>query len=294
MGIPRPFDSVRYTVGRELVLDLLDEAPDRPPVAERPGYQQFTKELRAHADRHLDGTPGYFLLSGLDHLTEDQARRFAPLASAALGDLLPQDGRGTLLREVRDRGVELGEGLTGRYSDTRHGGNLHTDSPHRPGTVPDCFALYCVHQAASGGSLVLVDLRDLTARLGDRPDLLKSLEQPVHFDCRDDTPGAPRTVVRPVLQDTGGGTYRAHYLREYIEIGHGHESVTPLTAEQVEAFDALDALLADPALQQTDRLREHEMIFIDNRAVLHGRTPFTDGPVEAAKRLMLRTWITFR
>jgi hypothetical protein len=33
------------------------------------------------------------------------------------------------------------------------------------------------------------------------------------------------------------------------------------------------------------------MIFIDNRAMFHGRTPFEDGSDPDAGRLMLRTWI---
>lgn len=276
MVTPPVFDSVRFEVPKELTADA-------PPEALR-------AELRPLARRHLDGRPGFFVLTGLGHLDLAGMRSFALAASGALGDLLPQDGSGTLLREVRYRGMRLGEGSTGRYSDSRQGGNLHTDSPHRPGSVPDYFALACIHQAAIGGDLLLVRLSDVIDRLADRPDILETLRRPVHFDTRDDTPGVPRTVVRPVLQ-SGDGQDRVHYLREYIEIGHRQPGVAPLSAEQVEALDAFDALLDSSDLQTRDRLAEGEMIFIDNRWILHGRVAFEDAEGDE-RRLMLRTWIS--
>jgi alpha-ketoglutarate-dependent taurine dioxygenase len=246
--------------------------------------------LRQLGDRHLDDGSGYFVLTGLQHLDEQGMRGFALAASAVLGPLLPQDSSGTLLREVRYRGVRLGEGSTGRYSDSREGGNLHTDSPHRPTAVPDYFALACVHQAAIGGDLVLVRLADVTHRLREMPDVLQTLRQPVHFDTRDDTPGVPRTVLRPILEERHGREH-IHYLREYIELGHQQPGVPSLTSEQTRAFDALDALIESRDLQHVDRLSAGEMVFIDNRWTLHGRVAFED-PAGDRQRLMLRTWIT--
>ena len=269
------FDPVRFEVPKELT------------AAAEPGA--LRAHLRPLARRCLEGPPGYFVLTGLRHLGPSGMRAFALAASGALGELLPQDGAGTLLREVRYRGVKLGEGATGRYSDSRQGGNLHTDSPHRPGSVPDYFALACVHQAAVGGDLVLVRLSDLVERLADRPGVLDTLRQPVHFDTRDETPGVPRTVLRPVLERRNGREH-VHYLREYIEIGHRQPGAPPLTGEQVHALDTLDALLNSPQLRSQDRLSEGEMIFIDNRWTLHGRVEFQDAEGDD-QRLMLRTWI---
>lgn len=245
-----------------------------------------------YARRYLDGDPGCFVLTGLEDLRPDELHTFAVTASTALGELLPQDSAGTLVREVRYRGVELGEGATGRYSDSRGGGNLHTDSPHRLGMVPDYFTLTCVHQAAVGGDLVLVRLADLVKRLGEHPGVLDTLRLPVRFDTRDNAPGAPRTVLRPVLENKYGRD-RIHYLREYIEIGHRQPGAPPLTDHQILAFDLLDSLLDSPDLWSRDRLREGEMIFIDNRWTLHGRVEFQDRQGDH-QRLMLRTWITER
>ncbi|MEY9846403.1 alpha-ketoglutarate-dependent taurine dioxygenase [Streptacidiphilus sp. BW17] len=246
--------------------------------------------LRPLAETHLDSGSGYFILSGLDRLDPAEFTAFTLAAAGALGRLVPQDSKGTLLREVRDRGVKLGEGATGRYSDSRQGGNLHTDSPHRPGTVPDYFALGCVYQAAVGGELLLVPLADVLERLAERADVLEALHTPVYFDTRDDAPGAPRTVLRPVLEEREDGTH-VHYLREYIEIGHRQPGTTPLTQVQLRAFDALDDILDDPGVWRRERLSAGEIVFIDNRWTLHGRTEFVDH-AGAEQRLMIRVWIS--
>src|SRR5699024_7036140 len=121
-----------------------------------PAGDKLRAELTELLRRHLDGDPGFLVLTGLDGLGEEAARLFTVAVSRLAGELLPQDGAGTLLREVRDRGMRLGEGSTGRYSDSRDGGNLHTDGPHAPFAAPECFTLFCVRQSARGGDLVLV------------------------------------------------------------------------------------------------------------------------------------------
>ncbi len=214
------------------------------------------------------------------------AGRITLAISSMLGRLLPQDGQGALLRQVADRGVRLREGRTGRYSDSRDGGNLHTDGPHHPPPVPDCFALFCVHQARTGGELCIVAADLLLERLP--AGVLEVLREDFHFDRRDASADPP-TIARPVL--SLAPSLRVCYLREYIEIGHRHPHVAALTRRQLAALDALDALLDDPESQSRIRLEPGQLILINNRSLLHGRTAFTDAADGGQKRLMLRTWI---
>ncbi|MFF4100116.1 TauD/TfdA family dioxygenase [Streptomyces sp. NPDC001903] len=282
-----PFSTVRHPVDRALATAVADSGEEDVRAC---WYREFGETLADLVRRHLDARPGYFVLSGLDHLSEAQARRFTVAVSRLAGDLLPQDGAGALLRDVRDRGVRLGEGATGRYSDSRQGGSLHTDAAHRPGRLPDIFTLFCVRQAASGGALVTVHVSDLLEILRGHPEELATLRLPVHFDTRDDTPGVPLTTERPVLEFQDGRE-RMYYLRDYIEIGHRHPHVPQLTPEQVKALDLLDSLLERRDLQTHGRLAPGEMIFIDNRSIVHGRTAFDEGGAADGGRLMLRTWI---
>jgi alpha-ketoglutarate-dependent taurine dioxygenase len=259
--------------------DGADAAPDI--------VDQVRRRVADLVKTQLDGPLGVFLVGGMASLDRSQAATATLRLSEMVGTLLPQDGKGTLLREVADRGVRLGEGATGRYSDSRDGGNLHTDGPHHPPPVPDCFTLFCVHQARSGGALVLVHTDALIERLPRQA--LDELKGGFHFDRREAGLDDP-TVFRPVI-GTENGALRVCYLREYIEIGHRHQHVPALTVAQTQALDAFDALLDDESLHTLVRLEPGQMIFINNRELLHGRTSFEDDPESPDKRLMLRTWI---
>lgn len=272
------FTIVRYPLSREEVSAVLaDDGGLADEVRDR---------IQRLARQHLDGSPGYLLFAGLDGLDIAQGEVFTLAVSRMLGRLLPQDASGALLRRVTDRGVRLEDGKTGRrYSESRDGGNLHTDAPHALPPLPDYFALYCVHQAETGGALCLVHVNDLVRRLPEWA--VRILKQDFHFDRMLDTVKDP-TVVRPILSLAPGDT-RICYLRGYIEIAHRRPGVPDLTTDQREAMDRLDALLDDPALQQRDRLRPGEIAFFNNRSLVHGRTAFEDRKDQ--KRLMLRTWI---
>jgi alpha-ketoglutarate-dependent taurine dioxygenase len=272
---------VVHEVDPEVALALAGGAP---PAAD------FTAALRDYEQRHLLNRPGYFILSGFANLDEAGARNVILAVSDALGGIIPQGFDGELIREVRYRGVTLEHTVTARYSDTRQGGNPHTDGMHRPGPIPAYFALHCVRQAVVGGALVLVHIDDLMRELRHQPDVLAALTDTVHFDTRDRDAERPATVPRPILE-LDGDTARITYIREYIDTGHRRAGVPPLRPAQLRAMDVLDELLDRPDLQAHRRLEPGQLIVINNRTLVHGRTPFEVEPGEGADRLLLRTWI---
>lgn len=232
---------------------------------------------------------GVVLLDDIPAGDEDDARRALRTLSRALGTLLPQDGAGQIIREVRYRGLAIGEGATGRYSDSREGGHLHTDGPHRAGRPPEVFALLCVRQSAIGGALVLIEADRVVSMLD--PDTVEVLQQPFLFDQREE---GTEPVPRRVLRGGDDGHWRFTYLREYIELGHRHHKAPALTARQRITLDRLDATLDRLAGQDGGhrriKLRPGQVIIVDNRRLLHGRTAFRDDHPDH-DRLMLRTWI---
>lgn len=233
---------------------------------------------------------GVAIVEGLPFEDEVTARRCVHTISAALGRLLPQDNNGELVREVRYRGVTLGEGATARYSDSRDGGQLHTDGPHRPDAAPDWFALMCVRQAEIGGHLMLVSTSQILTLLSK--DVIAALERPFLFDQREE---GSRPVKRPILREVSAGRWHVNYLRKYIELGHRHPSAMPLTDIQVGALDRLDevvnTLAARPSTRTTLKLAPGQMVLVDNRRLLHGRTAFRTDAAHK-DRLMLRAWIS--
>lgn len=253
-------------------------------------WDEFHFMLNEWADADLDHGRGVFVASGLEDLDEDGARTFTLTASATLGRVMPQSFGAEMVREVKDRGQNIEQDRTTRYSDTRFGGNMHTDGMHREGHVPDYFTLYCVRPALQGGELLLVDVADLLDQLTGRPDILSTLRSDFFFDTRASDPALPRAIRRPILENYGR-RIRVHYFREYIESGQEKVGTSPLTSAQREALDFVDSVVTESALQQSVRAGAGEMLFINNTRLLHGRTDFADGPERGRGRLLFRTWI---
>lgn len=232
---------------------------------------------------------GVMLLDGIPAESEPEARRALRTLSQALGRLLPQDGAGQTVREVRYRGVAVGEGATGRYSDSREGGHLHTDGPHRPGRPPEAFAMLCVRQSPSGGALLLVQADRVVSLLD--PDTVEVLRRPFLFDQREE--GAD-PVPRRLLRQGDDGRWQFTYLRQYIEAGHRHHGAAALSARERAALDRLDAVLdglaGEDAGHRRVKLQPGQAVIVDNRRLLHGRTAFADTDADHG-RLMLRTWL---
>lgn len=251
-------------------------------LAHRPALSLFVSGLRMSRDWREVGAA---IVSGLP--TEPELAERALLAvSRLLGPMLPQDGRGALVRQVRYRGLSIAGSGTGRYSDSKDGGDWHTDGPHLPAEPPAAFVLLCVRQAGEGGELQLIDSAQVVGQL--RPDTVAVLQQPFHFDQREQ--GAP-PVPRPVLTRTFDG-WQLAYLREYIESGHRLPGVPELTGPQRRALDDLDRVIrakAEDTRQHHEvKLCPGELVIVDNRSLIHGRRAFV---ADHTDRLMLRTWI---
>jgi hypothetical protein len=244
------------------------------------------EELAALVRRFLDDGRGVLVLTGLpaDRKTGERA---VLRASRLIGEPAPQNREGTLVREVRDRGMTISQRGRTRYSDSRFGGDLHTDGAEAALPAPDVFILFCVRQSARGGALRCLHLRDIAPALG--PDTVSTLRLPFHFDRRgDQQAGEPPTTAKPVLF-TQRDRQAITYLRSYIEHGHDHAQVPPLTAGQRAALAALDSVIATSTAILTGKLREGDLALFDNLSLLHGRTEFRDDPDHT--RLLLRTWV---
>ncbi|MFG2985031.1 TauD/TfdA family dioxygenase [Streptomyces sp. NPDC048258] len=242
--------------------------------------------LRELTREHLYAGTGVLVLTGFAPGRE-AGERAVLRTTRLLGEPLPQNREGTLIREVRDRGASISQRGRIRYSDTRFGGDLHTDGAEAPLPAPDVFTLFCVRQSADGGALRCVHVSELEGLLS--PEVRTVLREPFHFDRRgDQADGGSPTTVKPVLFTQHGRT-AITYLRSYIEQGHDHPGVPPLTGAQRAALDALDEAVERSTRAVVGKLREGELALFDNLSVLHGRTEFQDSAHHT--RLLLRTWV---
>jgi gamma-butyrobetaine dioxygenase len=155
---------------------------------------------------------------------------------------------------------------------TNRGLGLHTDNPYRE-PVPGLQMLHCLRTGGEGGASLFADGFAVAEVLRSTdPDAFNLLAlTPVRFTFRD--ADAELSAERPILQLDGSGQLEA--------IHYNSRSIAPLrmAAEKMlgfyKAYAAFARLLADPRYVLTTTLAPRELVFFDNRRVLHGRTGFS-------------------
>ncbi len=210
------------------------------------------------------------------------------LVGQFLGRPFAQNVQGTLLYDVRDTGQDVRAGA--RFSVTNYESSFHTDNAFGD-EVLDYVGLLCLNPAKSGGRSQIVSGYTVAGELRSRhPDAWEVLRRPFHVDRRGGLrPGEEPTARFPVFADGATGLL-LRYLRFWIEAGHEKVGL-PLTAEQVNALDALDRVAGDPRLRVEFTLRPGEMLFINNRWILHNRTAFEDYAEPERRRHYVRLWL---
>lgn len=236
----------------------------------------------------LEDGRGFQLLRGLPvsrYSLEDARLLFWGLA-VHLGEPEPQDGAGSLMHDIRDIGQKVETTANIRGFQTNDELHFHNDGG-------DAFMLLCLRTALSGGTSKLVSVAALFNRvLKDRPDLAEVLQQPFHFDARQQqASGRPKVQVVPLLLWHAGRLHAIH-KRAYIRTAQRFEDVPRLTRAQEEALDLVDAICADPAFHLSFEMQPGDIQLGSNHAVFHSRTNYQDHADPALKRHLLRVWIT--
>jgi alpha-ketoglutarate-dependent taurine dioxygenase len=233
---------------------------------------------------------------GFAVITTGPAGRFKPrqsqdiywLVSQALGRPFEQNVQGTLLYDVRDTGQDVRYGA--RFSVTNAESTFHTDNSFGD-EVLDYVGLLCLNSARSGGLSQLASGCAVEQEMrAEHRDAWEVLRRPFHVDRRGGLrPGEQPTAFAPVLDDHAGGLL-VRYLRYWIEAGHD-KAGRPLTAEQVHALDTLDRVAGEPRMRVEFLLRPGEMLFCNNRCILHNRTAFEDFDEPERRRHYVRLWL---
>ena len=96
----------------------------------------------------------------------------------------------------------------------------------------------------------------------------------------------------PIYRWDGAELYH-RFLKLYVEVGH-EKAERPLTPAQVTALDAVERQVADPHLQVEFSLQPGQMLFTNNRWILHNRTEFEDHHDPEQRRHLVRLWLSER
>ena len=233
----------------------------------------------------LDGR-GFAVIRGLDPTRLDRRQCAAAFVGlgAHLGNARPQNAKGHILGHVKDLGRSAAD-PTARLYQTHERQTFHTDSC-------DVVALMCLQPARTGGRSSLVSSVTLHNEVRrSRPDLAARLFRPIETDRRGEQgPGELPFFEIPVF-NWHGGHFAAIYQRQYIESARRLPKVPPLTGEQVEALDTLDALANDPRLHLEIDFQPGDIQLVNNHVLFHDRTAFDDWPEPERRRHLLRLWL---
>ena len=239
--------------------------------------------------RELDAGSGVGWIRGFAGLPEATLRLVYLKLGLALGPTIDTYGR---LYDVKDSGQSYRDKPI-PVSQTKESTGMHTDSSGKD-VWPGVVGLACVRQAPRGGGSRVVSAAQAHEVLRMRhPEALERLYGSFVRDVV--TPGSDRDAGRvaenrfPVFAYRGRLSLR--YMRYWIEKGHTRVG-EPLSQQDSEAFDALDAALEDPAHVLTLRMEPGDFLFIDNTTTAHDRDAYEDDPV--APRLLLRLWLDRR
>ncbi|WP_190127439.1 TauD/TfdA family dioxygenase [Streptomyces mashuensis] len=160
---------------------------------------------------------------------------------------------------------------------------FHTDSPLL--AHPHAYlGLLCVRPSPAGdGQTVLVSAADVAAAIADRSHL-RALQDPCYPFAVPHEPGSdePSVTTHPILTMSGGGaTVRYCPVRVTAGVERAGQA---LDEEHVSALRAFERALESQHLPTVFLLRAGELLLLDNRRLLHGRTDV--GPEGVGRHLM--------
>jgi alpha-ketoglutarate-dependent taurine dioxygenase len=204
-------------------------------------------------------------------------------AGRHFGELLSQNAQGERVGQVIDATAE-------DPTPRMYRSNLEL-RPHSDITA--MISLACWQKAQSGGESVIVSgvtVHDEIARRA--PQHLAPLYRGYHYHrLGEEGPGEePATPYRVPVFCSLNGQLSVRYQRTGIAAGH-RELGVPLGPEDIAAFDMFDQVAKAPENRLSFFLERGEMIVINNYAVMHARTTFTNFPEPERQRRLVRLWL---
>lgn len=235
----------------------------------------------------LEGGRGFALVRGIPvtrYSVKENQTLFWALA-LLLGDPIGQDGAGTKMHSVANTHKRVEETSEVRSYQTDDELTFHNDGG-------DAFMLLCLRTAKSGGMSKLVSVeRIYNEVLKRRPDLIKVLREPFHFDTRQQHPTGLKIQTSPIF-NFFDGRLSALYKRRYIMTAQRFPEVPKLTQQQEEAIALVESICNDPQVQLSFYMEPGDIQIGNNYSVLHARSKFEDYDDPAERRHLLRVWLT--
>jgi hypothetical protein len=202
-----------------------------------------------------------------------------------LGEAISQNQDGQLLGHVTDIGARADHPLQ-RGFQSADSLPFHTD------TASDLIALLCLRGAKTGGLSSVASAATLyNEMLARHPYLLQHLLRPVAWDRRGEIPtGKLPWYELPIFSHHQGRLIVAFVYRFIMSAPelHGLPDLDPI---QREAIETLISLAAEQTMHVSMDFQPGDIQLVNNLAILHNRTSYTDHSPPAPPRHLLRLWL---
>jgi len=277
---------------KALLSKLRAHLKHRAAGKESPAGRQFRwpAALVNRIDRQLYRRRGLIVLKGFPVGAHDEDAVGALYWELGLriGTPLVQNEAGDRLYPIRDEGYEGSADKPVLTSKTSVALPFHTDNIE--GT--DIFSMLAVRSAKRGGASQFVCAKALYNLMLERhPRELQRLFKPFYFD-RSLLPGERQgKLVRVPIFAWNGDELTVCYNRQRFARGFTLANVTPKDIDRA-ALECFEACLSAPELALSFDLEPGDMLFANNRTMLHRRTAFVDYSDRRRGRLMLRLLLT--
>ncbi|MGE0716618.1 MAG: TauD/TfdA family dioxygenase [Alphaproteobacteria bacterium] len=264
-------------------LDIPDITPENFPL---PTLGPLLRQLKR--EQLLDGR-GVLLLRGFPrqrYSADEMARVYVGIGSH-LGEPIAQSWQGQLLGSVIDIS-DVVEKVRGYNA----GGGQHF---HIDGSACDIVSLMCLRAAKSGGASRIVSVAAIHNHMAEHsPELLDVLYRGYyHRNHEMDAAHSlfpPQSAAKvPVFTQTDGRitcVIDTGCLRYAVHYG----GVT-LSEQEIAAYDELQRIARSDEFFLDMNFEEGDMQFLNNRAIMHGRTDFEDHDAVDMRRHLLRLWL---
>jgi hypothetical protein len=237
------------------------------------------------------GRRGVVMLRGLPvaRMSRLRAGRLFRAIGAAMGTALTQNTELELLSAVTDAGARFGYDTGERQRARGYRSNAQLNMHCDP---TDVVALMCIRQARSGGRSAIVSSAAVyNALLARHPEHLPVLCRGFPYDRKGEQAAGEAPVTAPIpVFERRGERLDCRYARSYV-MGAADRLGVALSLAEREALDCMDATARREDLAVLMDFQPGDIQFLDNLAVLHGRTAFEDAPDPQARRYLYRLWL---
>jgi alpha-ketoglutarate-dependent taurine dioxygenase len=195
-----------------------------------------------------------------------------------IGQPIGHDRQGTIIWDIKARGAGGDDNKVITYSEHNHEADLHTDSQYSE-YPEDYFGLLTLRKArCGGGESYLLSLDDLLKELASTTAGREAIEVLRTTNYPFIVPNVFRKRAGDDPEFNFGPVLRNGEIRFRIDTFEKALAAAPnlCTPRQLSAFNLLKQCIRSSASMKTFFLEDRDLIFINNKTMLHGRGSFTD------------------